>query len=478
MISSKIIYFAVSVFVVSLACYPVQSDDLFMYLAIARNYVAQGHFASIDPFLFSLTEYLWTIMHQWLGYLIYYGLYQQGGFDLIIIFKTTLVLVAFALPIWLIQRPMQKLVWAGSVALAILAMAFRLMERTSLFSDLFIVLLLFIFISEHQRPSRLKYLLPLIFLAWVNLHPVFPIGWGLCLLFLLTHSHQWKTLAFQKMAGLTFLSIVVCWFNPKGIHGLLYPFHFAANEGKVFRDYYFEWMPTLSPLFRFQPHTYFLCALVGINLFLLWSCRRGKLYFETLASIFFIIYGFYAIRFVPTLGFALVILNTSLSKKLTQGQWSLKINHVLAAGLIALALKNIFFGYVTISGPRTFGLGLDKNVIPVEAAESILKTPQIGNVFNSHMYGSYLAWAWLEQRKIFYHGFVTDTNLFLNEYAAFSASPEKFRSEVQKYQIGAFLLDRFQGNERLIQILVQDPGWALAFKDDSSLIFLPLQRND
>lgn len=466
------------VLVISLTCYPIQSDDLFMYLAIARNFLVHSSFPKLDPFLYTLNNYDWTILHQWLGYLIFYALYDLGGFNLIIIAKTLLVTISLFLPVLLTRRRTEKMIWVGSVFLAIYATSFRLMERTSLFSDFFIIVLLLILLREMEKPSWLKWSVPFLFLAWVNIHPVYPLGWGLCFLYLAAHFQKRKSASYQQFAVITVLSVLITLINPRGLDGVLYPFQFASHEGKVFRQYYFEWMPTLSPIYRYQAHTYFLMGLTVLNLSLLWICRKSKLYFETAASLFFVVYGFYAVRFVPTLCFTLVLLNVSMSRKLPDMKWARPISWISGLVLICLGIKNMALGYETISGPRQFGLGFDANVVPEKAAELILKTPQIGNVFNSHMFGSYLAWAWLEQRKIFYHGFVTDTNLFLKEYASFSADPKTFQQQVLKYNIGAFLLDRFQGNERLLQILVNDPDWALAYKDASSLIFLPIKRND
>ncbi|MBC7420010.1 MAG: hypothetical protein H7328_04715 [Bdellovibrio sp.] len=459
--------------VASLSCYAVQSDDLFMYLALAKNFFMTGSFATHDLFLYTLNDYSWTIMHQWLGYLSFYGLYELGGYNLIIIAKTSLI--GFFLTFYVLTKKSSQFslfIWGTSVALAMYAMSFRLMERTSLFSDFLIVSVLYILVKENEKPSRIKYILPILFLFWVNLHPAFPIGWALCFLFLLCNFKKIRNADYTRFAAVTAASILVCLLNPKGLDGLLYPFQFATNEGAVFRQYYFEWMPTLNSMFLYQPQTLFLGLLILFNLFLIFKTRKTKPRFEFLASLFFIAYGLYAIRFVPTLCFALVFLNFSLSLRLADLKIAKKFNYALAFIALVLAVKNISVGYDVISGHRDFGLGLDSTVVPQKAANILLKNPQIGNVFNSHMFGSYLAWTWRSERKIFYHGFVTDTNLFLNEYAAFSLGTERFNRQVEKYKIEAFLLDRFRGNEPLINTLVSHPHWQLAYKDESSLIFL------
>ncbi len=467
-------FFIISIvlLVISLTCYAIQSDDLFMYLAVAKEYFKSGALPQYDLFLYTLSEYRWTIMHQWLGYFIFYGLYVLGGFNLIIILKTFFITFFLSLPV--LNRKITSVslfIWGISVFIAMYAMSFRLMERTSLFSDFFIVGLLFLLFHENQNPGRWKYLLPFIFLFWVNIHPVFPIGWALCLLFLLVNFKKFRNPDYIQFAGLSLTSILLCLVNPKGLDGFLYPLQFARNEGVVFRKYYFEWMPTLDPMFLYQPQTLFLMLLILLNLFLLYKLRRTRPYFEAAASFFFIIYGLYAIRFVPTLCFALVLINSFLSLSLTDFKFSKKLNYAVAAVALIFAIKNMTLGYQLISGPRTFGLGLDPALVPAKSAQILLDSPQVGNVFNSHLFGSYLSWHWEGKRKIFYHGFVTGTNLFLNEYAAFSGGIETFSQQVDKYQIQAFLLDRFRGNEALLNNLVNHPQWQLAYKDEGSLIF-------
>lgn len=412
-------------------------------------------------------------MHQWLGYLVYYGLYIAGGFNLIILTKTALISFFLLLPI--LSRRLSQVslfYWGASVFLAMSAMSFRLMERTSLFSDFLILAVLWILLTENKKPGKLKYLLPVLFLFWVNLHPVFPIGWALCGLFLVCRMRRFREKEYQRFAIITFFSVIICLINPQGLTGLLYPLQFATNEGVVFRKYYFEWMPTLGSLFINQAQTVFLGLLIALNVFLIFRTRRSKPVFEALASVFFIAYGLYAIRFVPTLCFTLTYLNFSLAKRLPEIHFVKKMNYAMAALALLLGVKNIAYGYNVISGHREFGLGLDPAVVPAKAAEIILNNKQIGNVFNSHMFGSYLAWAWGGQRKIFYHGFVTDTNLFLNEYVAFSENADRFNQQVEKYHIDAFLLDRFRGNEALLNILVAHPHWQLAYKDEGTLIFI------
>lgn len=474
LLQMKIVWLCIAFFIVSMSCFAIQSEDLFMYLAIAREYFKAGAFPVVDPFLYSIPQFSWTILHQWLGYLGFYGLYELGGYSLIILVRCFLITAVLCFPLLRARKSDQAIfVWGVSVVVAVFAMNFRFMERTSLFTDFFIVLVLNILMAEQLRPGRWKYLLPLIFVLWVNLHPGYPIGWFLCGLFLVVNGVRWREVEYRKVAVLTFASVLVCLLNPRGLDGFLYPFNFMQKEGVVFRQHYFEWMPTLHSLFRSHAQTYFIFALSILNLLLLFQARKTRPFFELLASVFFIFYGFYAIRFVPSFGFSLVTLNVSLALRTA---WPVKIrfeylNWGLATLALVLALKNVFWGYNTISGHREFGLGLDVHVVPEKAAGLLDQANLAGNVYNSHLFGSYLAWAWEGRRKVIYHGFITDTDFFLNEYQIFSKDRAHFDTQVAKFQITAFLLDRFKGNENLLLILSHHPQWQLVYKDEGSLIF-------
>lgn len=476
-ISKKLVWVCVALFIVSMTCFAIQSEDIFMYLAIAREYFKTGSFPVHDPFLYSIPNFSWTIMHQWLGYLVFYGLYVLGDFDLIIILKSALITAVYCFPLWRVRKSSEAtFVWGISVVIAIFAMSFRMMERTSFFSDFFIVAVLNILMAEHVKPSRWKYVLPLIFVFWVNLHPGYPIGWFLCGIFLCLNFQKWKTPEYRKLAALVLVSVLVCFINPRGVDGFLYPFNFMQNEGKIYREFYFEWMPTLHPLYRGSDQTYFIFALAILNVLLLYRARKQKPVFELIASGFFIFYGFYAIRFVPSYCFAIVTLNASLALKAPCPKISFKyLNMTVAALALMLAVKNIGWGYETISGHREFGLGMDPRIVPERAAKLLDESGLKTNVYNSHLYGSYLAWAWEGHRKLLYHGFVTDTNFFIQEYLMFGVGRIQFDHQVQKYNIGAFFLDRFRGNESLLNIISNHPDWQLVYKDEGALIFIKKQ---
>lgn len=472
-ILEKLYWLSLFVFVMTVTVFPIQSEDLFMYLALARDFFQHGKFATSDPFVYPVIQY-WTILHQWLSYFIFYGAYEAGGYNAIIAFKVIFIGAVLGLPlIWAYKNAQASFMWGLSVLIGVMAMSFRLMERTSMFSDAMIVAVIAILANEIQRPSRIKYLLPVLFLVWVNLHPGFPTGWALCGMALFVRLRHWRSKDFRILLGLTAASVLICLVNPRGLDGVLYPFVFSQNEGAMFRKLYFEWFPTMDPLFFWNWQSAYILGIIGLNLVLIYKTWRTKPYFEILASVFMITYGLYAIRFVTTMCYALILLNVLFALRLKAFPKVFRFaKPMLMIVLLTLSVKNVIWGYDVISGHRNIGWELDEKVLPVKGADLVKRTMFIGNVFNSHMFGGYLAWVWGDQRKIFYHGFVTDTKFYLSDYIGFFRGRESFDALVKKYEITAFLLDRFQGSEPLLKTLAEHPNWKLGYIDDSTLIFI------
>ena len=152
----KVVCIAALGFVVTLSLFPIQSEDLFMYLALAREYFRNGSFPSSDPFLLAETN-SWTILHQWLSYILFYGIYSLGGYAAIIVTKVALILGTLSIPLlWVRKNWAAVFFWSLSVLIGALAMSFRLVERTSIFSDIFVTLIIGILIKEIESPSRIS----------------------------------------------------------------------------------------------------------------------------------------------------------------------------------------------------------------------------------------------------------------------------------------------------------------------------------
>ena len=471
-----------------LAFFPVQSDDIYMYLALGRIFEATGHFPAVDPFLFTIADYRWNILHEWGNDLLCYRLFSLGGWNALIIFKTLVILASAGVPLFVARRlKFSSPVVPFLILLAGYAASCRFIERASLFSDLFTPMVLAIVLLQAYRPSLLPLALPGIFLVWVNTHPGFHIGLTLLALWVFFNIRGWRDPPVRILAGAALASGAACFVNPKGAEGFFFPLRTVFDTSWAFyRQFNFEWMPTLSPAYADTPEVKVFLLLAACTAALLVWARTSRPWFEAAAFLFLVYLGLSAIRFVPTAAFGLSVLAVSLAAR--AGFMSLahpeKAMHaaalwlapsVLALSLI-IALKIALAGYTTFSGPRHFGMGVDETFQPVRAADFLdaidLKTP----LFNQHDFGCYLAWRWNGRRKLFYHGFVDDMKFYSDDYLGVNRSPAEFDRIVNTYAIGAFMLTRYDMRSPdlplLYRVLLARPDWHLVYLDGAAMIFL------
>lgn len=471
-----------------LAFFPVRSDDIFMYLAIGRLFTRTGSFPVIDPFLFTLPNYYWSIMYEWGSHIVSFKLFSLGGWNALVIAKTAIILLAVSVSFFLAKRlSFKSPIVPILVLLASFAACSRFIERSSLFSDLFTAMVLAIVLVERNKPGWLKYLLPLIFLVWVNMHPGFHIGLIILALAVLFDIKRLKERSVQIFSGCALASVFSGLVNPKGLEGFSFPLRSVFDTSwDIHRQYNFEWMPTLSSSYASTLDVKVFLLLIAVCACLVILAWKQKPWFELIILIFLVYLGLSAIRFMPTAALSLAVLGTALGakakmlwylspqKSIRKTAFWLTVLMILIS--FTLMLKLAFAGYSTFSGPRHFGTGMDTDFQPVQAADFLEKIKLRTPLFNQHDFGCYLAWRWNGNPKLFYHGFVDDIKFYHDDYLGVNRSLEEFDRIVAKYRIGAFLLARY--NIRSLDLpliyrtLLTRPDWHLVYVDDIAMVFL------
>jgi hypothetical protein len=410
-------------FAVSFCFFPIQSGDVMMYLNIARDYILEGEWRQLDvhQYLYPATDGQLHWHHEYLSSFIFYMAWWLGAWKGLIFFKAALVGTAA----WIAARSEQEDSgpwWAALWALAVLAASFRFIERSSLFSDLLTVLILALLLKKRRLTNRLLIQLIVIFWLWIQLHPGFPLGFGLLGLWMFWN-RQWS----WRLG----LIPAVMLANPDFAEGLLYPFRFAFSEGQVFRSYNYEWLPAIREPFVFSREVlafWFLSATAT------WFLIRAKAWREISAALFMFLMAANAVRFLPSA--ALVI---AYCTKPYLPRTFPRARPFALAILAMIALKNISWGYSSSAGFRPAGFGLDPSVFPSKTLEILRQLPKT-KIYNSHDFGAYLIW--LGIKPVFHHGFVTDMAFYKNEVIGGLSSPERFFALAEKYRWQVLLVDR------------------------------------
>jgi hypothetical protein len=241
-----------------LGSFAARNPDMWLHLADGRL-IAHGHFSyEADPFVYTSTTW---VNHSWLWDLMLFGLSSLGGGPetvvggaLLVIFKALLV-TALA---WVMMQTRRRGVslWASAAcaALALLTLSPRLFLQPTVVSLLFLSITLCVLqhptnptVAERRRgekqrsPLLVYWVLPPLFVLWVNLDSWFLLGPFTIALYLLGQGLQ-KAFAPirtgpdapepKQLAALTIVLVVglgACLLNPWHYRAFTLPMHVSLS---------------------------------------------------------------------------------------------------------------------------------------------------------------------------------------------------------------------------------------------------------
>ncbi|MBP7148128.1 MAG: tetratricopeptide repeat protein [Acidobacteria bacterium] len=494
------IWVGVAALVLSLSIFPLSNYDTWWHLE-AGEYIATEHAIPVrDVFSFTAEGARW-ISHEWLFELLAYLFHSATGFNGLILAKAALVLASFAALYVLFRRLGVGAAAAGAVLVPVAFMTtYMAYERPHIVTQLFAALFLLALLTYKHRPDLrspgrlLLALLPLQ-VVWANSHAGMILGPILVGLFVAGEALQaflaprlkWlapdvlnpRELGFLALAVV--LLVAVSLVNPSFHHLLFYTGMIAGDP--VFKQAIREWQPTINFGLNSDVTVIFWPFLAVGALSFLATLRRLQLshvllYAATGAA------AISAIRNVALfalVGAPLVAINLHALSRGDEGRRRLR-GVVAAAAVAAVALACValvFTRGTRVSGTyRHPGLGVAERMFPGPAADFLEQNPVQGQVFNSMELGGYLIWRWYPARKVFVDGRldVYGRELF-DVYAATLRSQADPDAVARRFDIGCFLIsqpnrDAASAPWYLGRTLARNPGWALVFWDDRTLLFV------
>jgi hypothetical protein len=344
---------------------------------------------------------------------------------------------------------------------------FNLGLRSQLFSFFFITLVLYV-LEKSEANSKLLYVLPPIFLIWVNVHGAFPFGLFILFAFLLD-----KLLRKEGNIYLIFsifaLSFIVTLINPYGFgvykEGLT---HVIYPLGGLIA----EWVP---PNLTYKLIIIFFFVFTAIGTFISNSKRK---FFWLALILFFTFFSITARRNLPYVGLifaeSLIIIFYSKLELLENND---KITDLSVLGLIAgvlYVLSSMFPGnYITSMNSdqycnNTF-IKYPCGAIQFLRERGIKKA----NIFANYEWGGYLEWI-LPENKYFVDGrmptWKTPENqspytVFLN---VMQAQPG-YEDALDKYKTDILLIG--QGSFLDLKLVQSQSIWKEIFRDNISVVY-------
>jgi hypothetical protein len=500
-------------YLVVLSVFPVDSNDVFLYLEIGRRFFSGDGVPTTDIFRFAGATAAFDCSHELGSMLAYYLAYVVGGFGAVILTKSALVLAMGVIPFWVawkLDRRRRSILLPVLLFFASYGASIRFIERGSLFSDVFSTLVVGLIIVIRARAgnvARYRAAIPAVFFVWVNVHAGFILGFMILLLWLLAELAKYllsdeedRPFVKTEIASIVKIiagSLVLGLVNPRGWQAYLFMAKVAFGpDWAIVRTSNPEFMsPFASGFIEFLDIRVFIgvmlfCVLLAGHAALRQISRkayRDLPLFEVLVLSVFTYVGFSMVRFIITATFGSAVIAAALlanNKPRLLGEADQTRPSLLVFPAVAiLGVAGCLFaaaahGYGPPERKRRIGFGVSMDGKPVQACEFIDNINLNVNIFNSYDYGNYMIWKWQGRRKVFVHGFVGDVDFLVHDYAGINRSAQDFNRIVSAYKIGAFLVHapgRSQDSSSLpgyYRRLMTDREWHRVYSDEVSMLFV------
>lgn len=233
--------------------FPAVNTDFFRHAAIGRLILNGEYHFGVDPFVYTVGD-TYFVNHSWLFDILLYGLYQlPSGGAIVVIVKALLTAVLAEVLLRASRRAGQSL-WIPAVctALAILVASPRLYlsVQSTCLSFLFLGVTIWL-LTDVGRSDKRLWLLPPLFVLWVNCDSWFFLGPLTVALYLLgellqSKTHQPAAPARASLGGargwlVLLVGLAACLLNPHHVHAFQLPpeFGLTAAGGLLEQDQQF-----------------------------------------------------------------------------------------------------------------------------------------------------------------------------------------------------------------------------------------------
>lgn len=419
------------------------------------------------------------VNHHWASGVVFFLIWKLSGFAGLHLLFIALNLIALGL----MARCAQERAGVGLAALlsilAIPLLAVRSEVRPEAFSALFTAVLFGRFTRFRDRPPSLRDLwwVPVVEVAWVNLHSYFFLGPALIAAFLidglLSPQRRGHARPLAAVFGLTVLA-TVC--NPFGMRGALVPLTIFQEYG--YRLFENQSIPFLLARFHLPRLWLFIGTFVvlGASLGAAWyRIGRSAGIAETLIALGVSVMGWSAYRNLALFGLlALPLIAGWLSVI-----WAHRArhDHRLALGAALVLALAVAVPSTVWSPPRASERGVGLEVGDSAAADFIRQHRLEGPLFNNYDIGGYLIFHLFPAHRVFVDNRpeAYSVSFFHDVYVPMQEDEATWQRVDARFGFNLIVFHRNDltpWGQRFLLARVDDPAWAAVFVDRDTLIFL------
>ena len=467
--------------------------DTWWHIRTGQYIVESGQVPFQDPFSHTVQGEPWHYS-GWLAQLLIFGLYRLAGIPGLALGLAAVVVAAF----WFVYRQCEGNVYvqAFAVVLGALASALYWIARPQILTFLLASVFLYILYLYKRRGRNRLWLIPLLFVVWVNVHGGFIVGFVLLGIYiagelanLLAGLGTAPVLSYRQIRTLALtavVSVAAVLVNPNTYRMLLYPFYTVGI--KALQDYIQEWGSPDFHQMAAQPFLWMLLILLAVV-----ALSEFRIDYTDLLLVAVLGYmSLMAVRNVALFALAatpviarhgestLMQLLEALKRRTSWGPWIDRLlAHQFAKTRLLIAVNWLLLALVVLLalGIATKPLLSEatakelKARLPVDAVSFIEQRALPPELFNSYNWGGYLIWRLYPRYHVFIDG---RTDLYadplIRRYLEVALARGDWREALDRYHVNTILVEK---ESPLATFLTQSSlGWSLVYRDELAAVFV------
>lgn len=415
------------------------------------NYILSNGIPKTDPFSYTMPSYPF-VDHEWLTNVYVASVYPRIGFVGLSLIFSLIAFAAIVIALTDLNSEVIRIKWTKNVeslvkvflVLVGLGAVFPFFGiRPQIQSWLFLSILLRMSL-DLKIWMKWRYIIPALFLIWVNLHGSYALGILILILVLVFRFIRTKKLSIMNLT-IVLLSIVATFVNPYKTR-VWWEVWMQITDTKL-RWSVNEWNPAFLTL------QIFFVFIVPFSLIFLWKYRKKFHLEEKALYIFLLLMGLGSARHIPLwLIFTLPLLMRSFYyfyqdlEKIKYGHERLHkaLNIIIALVIVMFFVDNAgsLFGKARIT---------EDTFYPAKAVGFIKDKKVDGNIFSDYGWGGYLIWKYPE-KKVFIDGRMPswrwdknnfkESNYAMEEYTSLLRGKVNYNEVFEKYEISVVLLPK------------------------------------
>ncbi len=451
--------------------------DTWWHITVGKQILSEWRWPTTDPYSFTVSGTHW-MAYEWLGEVVMALAARSSGLRgptaLLVALSGTLLLLLYYYAYLRCGNAKAAFV-ACTLVLPVAAAFFTL--RPQLFGYVFLLITLICLEHFRRGSGKILWILPVVFLLWVNTHGSFAFG-----LFVLGVSwmsglvelrrgglvaERWSAEQRRQLAWVMLLCVLVLPLTPYGSRMAAYPLEMSLSQPINIANIQ-EWQPLgfelyLGKLFLGLLLVFFLAQVISPLTY-------------RLADVALLLFAVYAacthLRFVLLFVLIFTPLLAVLLSRWVPGYRAARDRFVLNGTLLVLIGGGLVAFFPSnhelqrIAGQR----------YPRDAVAYLRTHPVAGPMLNEYGWGGYLIWALGPTHKVFIDGRadIYEYGGVLEDYLHIVRLDPNALPLLRKYGIEACLIAR---KAPLATLLASQPDWERVYADEVAAVYVHKQRH-